>query len=83
MLDSDLQAEVQPILDELLSEGMLPFPLIAYGLQANGRGEYMVSFHDSRIRSCRFSWKEGESFKEVCRAAIIDRVHRMSGPLHK
>jgi len=83
MQDAHLQAEIQPILDELLSEGLLPFPLIEYGLQPNGRGEYRVSFNDSRIHSCRFSWKEGENFKEVFRAAIIERVNRMSGPLRR
>jgi len=83
MLDADLQAEIQPVLDALLSEGMLPFPLTEYGLQPNGRGEYLVSFNDSRIRSCRFSWKEGENFKEAFRTAIINRVSRMSGPIYK
>jgi len=83
MLEANLEAEIQPILHELLSEGVIPFALTKYGVQANGRGEYLVSFNDSRIRSCRFSWKEGENFKEVFRAAIIDRVNRMSGPLHK
>ena len=83
MLDANLEAEIQPILNELLREGALPFALTNYGVQANGRGEYLVSFNDSRIRSCRFSWKEGENFKEVYRAAMIDRVKRMSGPLHE
>lgn len=81
MAADSLEAEIQPILDELLREGMLPFPLTEYGLQPNGRGEYLVSFNDSRIHSCRFSWKEGQDFKEVFRAAIIERVNRMSGPL--
>ena len=83
MSDDNFQAEIQPILDELLSEGMIPFALTKYGVQADGRGDYLVSFNDSRIHSCRFSWKEGENFKKVFRAAIIDRVNRMSGPLHK
>jgi len=83
MPDANLEAEIQPILDDLLSEGVIPFALTKYGVQANGRGEYLVSFNDSRIHSSRFSWTGGENFKEVFRAAIIDRVHRMSGPLHK
>jgi hypothetical protein len=83
MLNDHSQVEIQSMLDDLLSEGMTPFALTNYGVQAEGHGEYLVSFHDSRIRSCRFSWKEGENFKEVFRAAIIDRVNRMSGPLRK
>jgi hypothetical protein len=75
-------AQVQQVLDELLSEKLIPFALIAYGVNTNGQGEYVVPFKDSRIHSCRFFWKEGENFKEVVRAAVLERVNRMSGPLH-
>ena len=75
-------AAIQQVLDELLSEKLIPFALIAYGMNANGRGEYVVPFNDSRIHSCTFSWKEGENFKEAVRAAVLERVNRMSGPLH-
>lgn len=81
MLDDTSRAEIQPILDELLRKGTIPFALTSYRLQANGLGEYLVAFNDSRIHSCRFSWKEGENFKEAFRAAIIARVNRRSGPL--
>jgi hypothetical protein len=75
-------AATQQVLDELLSEKLIPFALTAYGVNTNGRGEYIVPFNDSRIHSCRFSWKEGEDFKEAVRAAVLERVNRMSGPLH-
>jgi hypothetical protein len=75
-------AATQQVLDELLSEKLIPFALIAYGVNTNGRGEYVVPFRDSRIHSCRFFWKEGENFKQVVRAAVLERVNRMSGPLH-
>ncbi len=81
MLDGISRAKTQPILDELLRKGMIPFALTSYRLQANGLGEYLVAFNDSRIHSCRFSWKEGEDFKEAFRAAVIARVNRRSGPL--
>jgi len=81
MLDEISRAEIQPILDELLRKGMIPFALTNYGVQANDLGEYLVKFNDSRIHSCRFSWKEGEDFKEAFRAAIIARIDRRSGPL--
>jgi hypothetical protein len=80
MLDQQT-VQVQQVLDELLSERLIPFALIAYGVNTNGQGEYVVPFHDSRIRSCRFFWKEGEDFKAAVRAAVLDRVNRMSGPL--
>ena len=75
-------AATQQVLDELLSEKLIPFALIAYGVNTNGQGEYVVRFNDSRMRSCRFFWKEGENFKEVVRAAVLERVNRISGPLH-
>ena len=81
MLDGTSHAEIQPVLDELLRKGMIPFALTSSGVQANGLGEFLVAFNDSRIHSCRFSWKEGEDFKEAFRAAIIARVNRRSGPL--
>lgn len=81
MLDGTSNAEIQPILDELLRKGIIPFALTNYGVQANDLGEYLVAFNDSRIHSCRFSWKAGEDFKAAFRAAVIDRVNRRSGPL--
>ena len=81
MLDGASNAEIQPILDELFRKGKIPFALTSYGVQANDLGEYLVKFNDSRIHSCKFSWKEGGDFKEAFRAAVIARVNRMSGPL--
>ena len=49
------QAEIQPVLDELLRERLIPFALTGYPMQPNGRGEYLLPFNDSRIHSCRFS----------------------------
>jgi len=71
---------VQETLDELFCERLIPFRLTAYKVKAHGPGEYVLPFCDSRIDSIRFSWKNGESFKEVLRAAIIDGVEKMSGP---
>lgn len=79
----DQRVQAQEVLAELLSEELIPFALTAYSLNTNGRGEYVVHFNDSRIHSCRFSWKEGEKFKEVVRAAVLERVDRMSGRLGK
>jgi hypothetical protein len=81
MLEEEQRAEVQEVLDELLSKELIPFALTAYGVNTNGWGEYVVHFNDSRIHLCRFSWKEGENFKEVFRSAVLERVNRISGPL--
>jgi hypothetical protein len=81
MLEEEQRAQVQQVLDELLSQQLIPFKLTAYLVQASGRGEYVINFNDSRIHTCRLSWKEGENFKEVVRAAILARVKGMSGPL--
>lgn len=76
-------AEVQQVLDELLTEKLIPFALTAYPTKVNGPGEYLIPFNDSRIRTCKFSWKEGENFKQAVRVAVLARVNRMSGPLQR
>ena len=75
----NIKLRVQETLDELFSERMIPFELTAYKVNADGLGEYVIPFYDGRIHSVRFSLKEGKSFKEVVRAAVLDRV-RMSSP---
>jgi hypothetical protein len=76
-----IRLRVQETVDELFSERLIPFALTAYNLSGNGLGEYVVLFHDSRLHSIRFSWKEGEYFKEVIRAAVSDQVKTVSGSL--
>lgn len=72
---------VQETLDELFCEHLIPFELTAYKVTADGPGEYEVPFYDSRIHSMRFSWTEGGSpFKEVVRAAVLERTKRIDGP---
>ena len=72
---------VQETLDELFCEHLIPFELTAHKVTADGPGEYEVPFYDSRIHSMRFSWTVGgSSFKEVVRAAVLDRTRRMDGP---
>lgn len=77
----NLKLGVQETLDELFCEHLIPFELVAHKVNADGPGEYEVPFYDSRIHSMRFSWTEGGSvFKEVVRAAILDRTKGFSGP---
>ena len=75
-------AEAQQVLDELLKEQLIPFKLRVGTILDQGLSEYRVRFFDSRIRSADFPWSEGESFPEIFRLAVLDRVARMSGRLH-
>jgi hypothetical protein len=72
---------VQETLDELFVEHKIPFELTAYKVNAEGADEFSVPFYDSRIHSMTFSWKGGGPFRDVVRAAVLDRVKRMTGPL--
>ena len=77
----NIKLTAQETLDELFTESLIPFKLSARAVEAIGLREYIVRFHDSRLRSVDVSWQEGLSFKEVVRAAVLDRVKRMRGPL--
>ena len=77
----DQKAEAQQTLEELFSAQILLFKLRAYSVESIGSEEYIVRFHDSRLRSVDVSWQKGESFEDVFRASMLDRVSRMSGPL--
>ena len=77
-----MKNEAQHALDDLFNEKLIPFKLTAHMVGAEGPGIYTVRFFDSRLHSMTFSWKDGRSFKEVVRAAVLDRVKRMS-PLER
>lgn len=79
-LKDSLKLKVQETLDQLFSKALLPFRLTAYDVKNLESGEYMVPFHDSRIRSITFSTKLGASFQDVVRAAILQRVEELDGP---
>ena len=76
----DMKSGAQETLDELFTQHLIPFELSARVIDSIGREEYIVRFHDSRLRSVDVSWREGQSFKEVVRRAVLDRVSRLSGP---
>ena len=77
----NIKLRVQETLDELFSEHLIPFELTAYKVNADGPGDYVVPFYDSRIDSMEFSCTEGGSIKEIVRAAVLARVRRMNGAL--
>src|SRR2546421_5622949 len=77
----NIRLRVQTTLDDLNREHLIPFKLTAYGVTADGPGNYVVPFYDSRIHSFEFSWRDGDglSFKDVVRSAVLKRVERMTG----
>jgi hypothetical protein len=79
----NIRLRVQTTLDDLDREHLIPFKLTAHGVTADGPGNYVVPFYDSRIHSFEFSWRDGDrlSFKDVVRSAVLKRVGRMTGPL--
>ena len=72
--------DVQKVLEELWNEHLIPFALTAGNLIRAADG-YTIHFHDSRIRTADIHLVEGQSFEDLVRGAVLDRVARMSGPL--
>ena len=68
---------VQETFNELFEERLIPFELIAQVVSWEGR-EYVISLHDGTVPSVRFSWTDDRPFKEVVRAAVLDREQRIS-----
>jgi hypothetical protein len=75
------KSEVQQVLDELWNEKLIPFALIL-GKLTKETDEYILHFHDSRIRTARVPLIEGLSLREMVRAAVLNRVRKISGPLN-
>ena len=69
----------QETLNELFLERLIPFELIAHSVKWEGR-EYVIPFHDTRLPLVRFSWTDERPFKDVVRAAVLDRVKRLGHP---
>jgi hypothetical protein len=84
MTRGDPQREAQHVLDELLLEDILQFKLTAFVVESIGHEEYIVRFRDSRLPSIDVSWPLGQTFKDVFRASLMQRLERMnSGHSHK
>ncbi len=83
MTTDQLNLEAQATLDELMQEHELPFKLEARDLVSEGSSQYTIRFFDSRLHSITVIWEEGQSFKEIVRVAVLDRVSRLSGPLNR
>ena len=77
------KADAQQALDELFAASLLPFKLSARVVREIGVEEYEIYFHDSRLYSVDVSWLPGECFKDVFRAAVLERVGELSGHSQK
>lgn len=78
---TSLTSRAQPVLDRLFNDQLIPFQLTAAKVECLAPNEYIVRFNDSRLRSVDLSWEKGQSFEDVFRASMLDRVTRISGPL--
>jgi hypothetical protein len=78
-----LKLEAQQALNELWKEQLVPFKLTIGKIIAENSSEYTLHFFDSRLRSVSVPWQAGQSFKDQVRAAVKERVARLSGPLGK
>jgi hypothetical protein len=78
----ELQAEAQEILDELWNEKLIPFELTIRSV-TEGVGEYIIRFYDSRIHLVHVPLADGHPFKHQVRSAVLERVAKVSGRLHK
>ncbi|HEY3026012.1 MAG TPA: hypothetical protein VGJ55_07675 [Pyrinomonadaceae bacterium] len=76
-----LRLEAQLTLDDLLKDQLIPFELTAQKIESDDSGEYVVRFYDSRLFSITVAWEEGQSFRDIFRAAVMERVKGMRGPL--
>jgi hypothetical protein len=83
MMTNSLRLEAQAALDELMQEHKLPFNLEARKIASKVPSQYTIHFYDARLRSITVVWEEGQSFKEIVRTAVLDRVSRLSGPLNR
>jgi len=68
------------MLDELFDQDLIPFTLSARVVESIGMEEYIVRFHDSRLRSVDVSCQQSQIFNTVFRAAVLDRVARLRLP---
>lgn len=75
-----LEAEAQRVLDELWKEKVIPFALNV-GKITKGAGEYTIHFYDSRMYTVHVPFIKGQTFSEIVRIAVLDRVAKISGPL--
>jgi hypothetical protein len=79
----ELLLSTQQALDDLFAQGLIPFALLARGIESLGYGEYIVRFQDERLPSIDVSQPEDQSFDEAVRKAVVDRVSRLDSSVRR
>jgi hypothetical protein len=78
--DLTLEGQVQAVLDEMLTEKLIPFALHV-GKITKAENHYTIHFYDSRIATAEVELVKGQSLEQTVRTAVLARVANMSGPL--
>jgi len=79
----EYKAVAQQVVNELYRDNLIPFKLFPGIVICLAPDDYTVRFFDSRLYSLDVTCHEKESFKEVFRAAVLDKVDKTSGRLDK
>jgi hypothetical protein len=79
MTSEKLTLEAQSVLDDLWATRRIPFQLTAHKVDSLGSEEYIIRFHDRRIKSIDVSWRRESSFKDALTVALLARVARING----
>ena len=74
------QADSQQALDKLFNDKLIPFKLVAEKVTDERHGEFTVHFYDSRLRSVSIVLKQGASFMDQTRAAVLSRLKNAAHP---
>ena len=82
-MPDDQRVAAQQVVDELYRDNLIPFKLFPGIVMSLAHDEYTIRFYDSRLYSLVVAYHEGDDFKEVFRAAVLEKIDRMSGPLGK
>jgi len=75
------QADAQQVLDDLTSERLIPFKLVAHKVTEETGTELRIHFYDSRLHSVIVEGGKEISIKDQVRAAVLLRVSKFSKPL--
>lgn len=80
MLIERLRLEAQSTLDDLWTGKLIPLKLRVCKIDSLGFNEYILRFYDSRLRSVDVTWKNGDSFADLVRGAVLARASRLDMP---
>ena len=74
--DLTLEGQVQRILNELVTEGLIPFALNV-GKVTKETDEYHIHFYDSGIHRAIVPLLDGHPLDDLVRSAVLARVGKM------